>query len=364
MTEETRRMLAETAASRTKPAHHIQRAKILLLYDETGSVQETARRMGTNRMRVNRCVNKALSLGVTTALEDLPRRGRAPTISQDAVAWLVSIACRKPTEFGFAHEMWTTDLLASYAREKCVDSGHPSLARLSRGTVSKILNRQELKPHKVKYYLECRDPEFEGKFAEVLLFYKSVNFLLDTGLAELADTVFVSYDEKPGIQAIGRVAPDLPPVAGRYPCVRRDYEYRRHGTVSLMAGVDLFTGHIHTNTVERHNSSEFISFLQKLDAYYDKHKSIRLILDNHAIHKSAETRKYLSTVPNRFEFVFTPKHASWLNLVETFFSKVARTLLRGIRVRSKQELISRIEQYIEQVNKSPAVYRWKHGLDA
>lgn len=363
LADETRTLLEETAASRVQPANRVERSRILLGYHRTASVTATAQQLHINRMAVNRCVNKALSLGVEAALSDLPRSGKKPAISRDAVSWLVSLACRKPTDLGFPHELWTTDLLASYVRSKCLQNGHPSLSRLSRGTVSKILSKQELRPHKIQYYLERRDPAFESKFVEVLLFYKSVNFLLDTGLAELADTVFVSYDEKPGIQAIGRVAPDLPPVAGQHPAHGRDYEYRRHGTVSLMAAIDLLTGHIHSRLVEHHNSSEFIAFLRSLDEHYAKDKTIRIILDNHAMHTSAQTREYLTGVPNRFEFVFTPKHGSWLNLVETFFSKFARTLLRGIRVKNKQELVSRIQQYIALLNESPVIFRWKYGMD-
>jgi transposase len=363
MTDETRMRLEETATSRIQPAHRVERARILLGYHQMASVSATAERLHINRMTVNRCVNKALALGVEAALSDLPRSGKKPVITQDAISWLVSLACRKPTELGLPQELWTTELLASYARAHCQRNGHPSLCQLSRGTVSKILSKQEVQPHRIQYYLERRDPAFQSKFVDVLLFYKSVNFLLDTGLAELADAVFVSYDEKPGIQAIGRVAPDLPPVAGKHPSHGRDYEYRRHGTVSLMAGIDLLMGHVHSRVVERHNSGEFISFLRDLDEYYPKDKSIRIILDNHSMHTSAETREYLAEVPNRFEFVFTPKHGSWLNLIETFFSKFARTLLRGIRVKSKQELIARIQQYIALINESPVIFRWKYGIN-
>jgi transposase len=360
---ETRSQLQSIASSRTLPVQRVERARLLLAYDEKGSVSEAARKLGTNRMTVNRCVNKALELGTEAALEDLPRPGKAPTITQDAIGWLVSLACRKPKELGYSYELWTMELLAAHARKHCMDNGHPCLEHLARGTVSKILTKQEVRPHKITYYLERRDPAFDSKFTDVLLFYKSVNFLLDTGLADLADTTFVSYDEKPGIQAIGTLAPDLNPVAGKHPALSRDYEYCRMGTVSLMAGIDLLTGHVHGRIVERHHSSEFISFLKTLDDHYPKEKSIRVILDNHSIHTSAQTRSYLATVPNRFEFIFTPKHGSWLNLIETFFSKMARTMLRGIRVKSKDELKQRIMQYLSELNASPVIFRWKYGLE-
>jgi len=363
LVDETRERLQEIAASRTQPFQRVERAQILLTYNDTKSVALTAEKLRTNRMLVNRCVNKALEFGAESALEDLHRKGRASVITADAIAWLVSLACSKPKNLGYSYELWTTDLLAKHARENCGTHGYSCLEHLARGTVSKILTKQEVRPHKIKYYLERRDPAFDVKFTQVLFFYKSVNFLLDCGLADLADTAFVSYDEKPGIQAIDVLAPDLPPVPGVHPEMSRDHQYRRHGTLSLMAGIDLLTGHVHGRVVERHYSSEFISFLVGLDSHYEQEKTIRIILDNHAIHTSAETRKYLATVPNRFEFIFTPKHGSWLNLVETFFSKMARTMLRGLRVKSKEELRNRIEKYLAELNESPTIFRWKYKLD-
>jgi transposase len=363
LTKESKTMLEELVRSRTQSVQRVERAKIILSYHQTNSISSTAKELNANRMIVNRCVNKALEFGVEGALTDLQRSGKSPSITQDAIAWLISIACRKPTELGYPHELWTTTLLARYARQSCVENGYPCLANLVKGTVSKILNKQEIQPHKIKYYLERRDPAFDSKFIQVLYFYKSVNFLLDTGLAELADTTFVSFDEKPGIQAIGRVAPDLAPRPGKHKSTGRDYEYKRHGTVSLMAGIDLLTGHIYERVVDSHHSGEFIEFLKTLNTQCPAEKSIRIILDNHKIHTSAQTREYLKTIPNRFEFVFTPKHGSWLNLIETFFSKMARTMLKSIRVESKEELKSRIRQFIAQINESPVIFRWKYGMD-
>jgi transposase len=364
LSDESQTMLKDLIKSRTQSVQRVERAKILLSYHQTCNVRQTASVLHTNRMVVNRCVNKALEFGVDRALNDLQRSGKKPTITQDAIAWLISIACRKPKDVGHPYELWTTKLLANHARKHCVENGHPCLKNLAKGTVSKILNKQEIKPHKIKYYLERRDPAFDSKFIQVLYFYKSVNFLLDTGLAELADTTFISFDEKPGIQAIGHLAaPDLEPRPGKHKTIGRDYEYKRHGTVSLMAGIDLLTGHVHERIVDRHYSSEFIEFLKSLDSHYPAEKSIRVILDNHKIHTSAETREYLKTIPNRFEFVFTPKHGSWLNLIETFFSKIARTVLREIRVNSKEELKNRLKQFIAQINESPVVFRWNYGMD-
>ena len=178
------------------------------------------------------------------------------------------------------------------------------------------------------------------------------------------DITVISYDEKPGIQALQNLAPDLPPVRGRHRSNGRDYEYKRHGTVSLLAGIDLLTGMAHGIVRDRHRSSEFVEFLGLLDESYAPGVHIRVVLDNHTVHGSKETLAYLATRPGRFEFIFTPKHGSWLNLVEAFFAKMAKTMLRGIRVRSKAELRERIEMWLLELNEDPVVFRWKHGLDA
>jgi transposase len=168
----------------------------------------------------------------------------------------------------------------------------------------------------------------------------------------------VSVDEKPGVQALGLTAPDLPPVPGKQVTVSRDYEYVRHGTVSILAGIDLNSGHIFARTEDRHRSVEFIALLRDLDAYYPPDAIIRLVLDNHSSHISKETMSYLATRPGRFEYVHTPKHGSWLNLIECAFSKMARTFLRHIRVNSLDELKKRILKGVEEMNQLPVVFRW------
>jgi len=148
----------------------------------------------------------------------------------------------------------------------------------------------------------------------------------------------LSYDEKPGIQATATTSDDLRPDE-RHSTIYRDYEYKRLGTVSLLAAIDLQTGECIPLIRDKHNSKEYIEFLKLLDRKYPNGDKIRIVLDNLKVHTSDESRRYLATIPGRFEFVFTPKHGSWLNMVEGFFSKMTRQILRGIRVKSKEELI-------------------------
>jgi transposase len=353
-------MLTALAQSRSEPAGRVQMATILLRYRAGETVSEIARTLGTNRPRVERCVNKALELGVTQALGDLPGRGRRPAMTPEARAWVVSLACRKPKDLGYAQELWTTNLLAKHVRKQCAAMGHPSLAKLGRGTVSKILSASQVRPHKIQYYLERRDPEFDAKMVQVLHVYREVEIWREKGAPPPDLVAVLSYDEKPGIQAIENTAPDLPPVPGKHATVGRDHEYIRHGTLSLLAAIDLLSGEVLGLVRKRHRSVEFIEFLQLAHAHYPPGARIRIVLDNHSAHISKETRTFLATLPNRFEFTFTPKHGSWLNLIESFFGKMAKTLLRGIRVASADELKDRIELYLREVNETPVIFRWKH----
>jgi transposase len=357
--------LIQCGRSRIEGAAKVHRAKILLAYHQGESISKIARELRTNRPKVERTVQKALEYGVRSALRDLPRRGRSPRISAEAKAWLVSVACTKPKDLGYAAETWTTRELARHVRKHCLGSGYPSLCHLSRGTVSKILTRSEVKPHKIQYYLERRDLEFDLKMVQVLLTYKEVEMIRtsDPKAKEAPYVAVLSYDERPGIQAIQNVAPDLPPVPGKHPSIGRDYEYKRHGVVSLLAAIDLLSGHVHGDVQDRHRSAEFTDFLKKLDHFYAPDIKIRMILDNHSSHISKETKRYLSTVPNRFEFIFTPTHGSWLNIIETFFSKATRSFLRALRVKSKSELKERILQYIDEINQMPVIFKWKYKMD-
>src|SRR3954447_23870683 len=179
----------------------------------------------------------------------------------------------------------------------------------------------------VRGALERRDPDFADKMAQVLCVYRQVKLLKKTVAVSKRNSsdrvAVVSYDEKPGIQAIATTAPDLPPEPGEHATLAREHEYKRHGTVSLLAGIDLVTGKVHALVKDRHRSREFIEFLKLLDAAYPVRTAIKLILDNHSAHISKETRTWLAGRPeHRFEFVFTPKHG-WLNLIEGFFSKLA-----------------------------------------
>jgi transposase len=360
--------LTAISRSRTEPVSRVERARMLLAYHEDSSFFAVAQAAGVHHQTVQRCMERALAYGPMAALDDRPRPGKEPTITAEAKTWVVNLACRKAKELGYPHELWTTRLLARHVREHGPAAGYTCLAKLAQGTLCNILNEPEIKPHKVRYYLERRDPQFKQKMAEVLCVYREVRLIKKRAAAAKqhpSDAVaIVSYDEKPGIQAIATTAPDLPPEPGGHATFARDHEYKRHGTVSLLAGIDLLTGQVHALVKDRHRSREFIEFLKLLDAAYPAHTAIKLILDNHSAHISKETKAWLADQPvGRFEFTFTPKHGSWLNLVEGFFSKLARSVLRHIRVASKQELKDRIMAAMHEFNRHPVVHTWSYKLD-
>ena len=354
--------LGTIARSRTEPACRVERARMVLSYRADPSAYAVAEAIGVTHQTVLRCLDRAVRFGVMAALDDSPRPGKPPEITDAAKAWLVSLACQKAKDLGYPHELWTTRLLARHVREHAAAHGHSCLQSIVQGTVCKILARHEVKPHKLRYYLEQRDEAFEAKMADVLCVYREVAVQRESETVA-TNVAIISYDEKPGLQAIGNTAPDLPPQPGSHAAFARDHEYKRHGTLSLLAGIDLLTGKVHACVEDRHRSREFIGFLKKLDTAYPTDTAIKLILDNHSAHISKETKAWLSMQPEgRFAFVFTPKHGSWLNLVEGFFSKMARSMLRHIRVASKAELKARILAYLDDLNRDPVIHTWTYKI--
>jgi transposase len=365
LTEEQSQELASLAGSRTASIREVERARILLSYAEGIPILRIRNALGVSRPTIYKCIDKALAAGIAVGLSDTYHRPKAPEIGDDAKSWVVGLACTKPKDHGLAAELWTLSQLAKFVGEQCEAAGFSRLAKANKTTVWRILDEHEIKPHRIRYYLERRDPDFDSKMREVLMVYQEVslqNAMPTKATADAASAltvITVSVDEKPGIQAIATVAPDLPPVAGRHAETGRDYEYVRHGTLSILAALDLHDGHIFAEVEERHRSCEFIQLLKRLDGHYPADATIRVVLDNHSAHISKETMAYLATRPGRFEYVHTPKHGSWLNLIEMAFSKMARSFLRHIRVSSKQELKERILKGIAEFNDQSVVFKWK-----
>ncbi len=363
--------LEKLAASGMTPVVISQRAKILLLKAAGKSATAIAGELGISRHTAELWIRKYRTRSESDTIKDIlsvdKGRGRKEEITGEAKTWLISVACTQPKDFGYAAETWTAASLTRHINKTAADAGFDRLATITESGVYRILNKSRIKPFRIQYYCERRDPDFNSKMHNVLLVYKQLQMQFDDNgnlipYDEEESVHIISYDEKPGIQAIANTADDLPPTEDNG-TIKRDYEYRRLGTVSLLAGIDLQTGEALPLVSDSHNSEDYIEFLKMLDAKYPKGDTIRLILDNLKVHKARKVVEYLATVKGRFEFVFTPKHASWLNLIESFFSKMTRQMLKGIRVKSKEELIERIYTYFDEINAEPVVFHWTWHLD-
>ena len=366
LSNEEREYLKLQTRARTIQAQTVTRARILLLRADSVSIDAIADKVGLNRCSVMLCLKKFKEGGIENALFDAPGRGRNAEITDEEKAWIINIACQKPIDFGYAAETWTYAKLTSHINKTAEAAGYTRLSTIHKSTVNTILDEADIKPHKITYYCENSDPDFDSKMHNVLLVYKQLEMQFDESrkliISEDTPIHVLSYDEKPGIQAIATTSDDLMPDE-KHSTINRDYEYKRLGTLSLLAAIDLQTGEAIPLVRDKHSSTEYIEFLKLLDDKYPKGDKIRIVLDNLKVHTSEATRKYLATVPGRFEFVFTPKHGSWLNMVEGFFSKMTRQMLRGIRVKTKEELTNRIYRYFAEINEEPIVFHWKYNLD-
>lgn len=366
LSNEEREYLKLQTRARTIQAQTVTRARILLLRADSVSIDAIADKVGLNRCSVMLCLKKFKEGGIENALFDAPGRGRNAEITDEEKAWIINIACQKPIDFGYAAETWTYAKLTSHINKTAEAAGYTRLSTIHKSTVNTILDEADIKPHKITYYCENRDSDFDSKMHNVLLVYKQLEMQFDESgkliISEDTPIHVLSYDEKPGIQAIATTSDDLMPDE-KHSTINRDYEYKRLGTLSLLAAIDLQTGEAIPLVRDKHSSMEYIEFLKLLDDKYPKGDKLRIVLDNLKVHTSEATRKYLGTVPGRFEFVFTPKHGSWLNMVEGFFSKMTRQMLRGIRVKSKEELTNRIYRYFAEINEEPIVFHWKYNLD-
>ena len=336
--------------SRKHSADEIIRSKILLLLNDGYCPNDIADILKCSKTRA---YHKYKEGGMEFALKDRQRAGKKPVRTQEEKLIAINFACQKPKDLGFASEFWTQIDLANYL--KTVFSDHLGLQKISQSSISRIFHENKIKPFKIDYFITKRDPEFEEKMVNVLNVYKEVQY------GSCGDKITVSVDEKPGIQAIQNIAIDKMPANGNgaSKMILRDPEYKRLGTLSLIAGVNLHNKEVYGKTFDRHRSCEFIEFLKELDDKIDKNKTIRLLADNHIIHKSKETMLFISTLrKNRFEMVFIPKHGSWLNAIEGIFSKMARSFLRGIRVNSKDELYERIRKGINELNQEKKPNNW------
>lgn len=260
-------------------------------------------------------------------------RGVFPPLER---AKLVSFACTSPGESDRLLTRWSIRELASeHARYGLREP-------LSRSSVARFLDEAELSPHRVAYWMRSQDPEFEEKATSVLWYYERARTLAREGI------LVMCLDEKPGIQALGRVHPDIPPKPGSHPRLR-EFEYIRYGTVNLLAGLEVVTGKFWGGPLATTNRIDFIEQLERLDYDYSEWRRIELLLDNASAHTAKDTLDWFAERADRIRPHFTPTHASWLNQAELLLSGFSRRYLRRV-VKSRDDLLAHIASSIQEYN--------------
>ena len=357
------------ARTGTEMARRVDRARMLPAKAGGESAAPMAARLGVDPNTAEPCVRRYRDGGLGAALADAPGRGRPRGIGGGDRAWVVDVARARPADLGYAAETWTREALARHVRGHAGEAGHPALSRASKATARRILDAAEPRPDRVTYYCERRDPDLGRKTREVLVTYQQLSFRLDEDgnllpwEEEGPEARVVSADEKPGIQALSPTGEDPGPTPGvRGGAVTRDHEYRRRGTPAPLAGTGLQNGTAGGVVRERHRSRESVGLPGALDAKYPEGHVIRLVPGDHPVRRPGEARAWLEGRPGRSGMVPAPTHGSWLNVIEGFFGKMSRQMLRHIRVGSPDEPGERIEPCLREADARPVPHRWTWGI--
>jgi len=330
-----RRRLERIVAAASSPQHLVLRAKIVLAAWRREANAKIARDLGVCVDTVRRWRARFRRGGIP-ALRDRPRSGRPPVYGIEDQLLIVATVTAEPPE---VDSHWTHRSLAQRLAEP---------VGISASQIGRILASFDVKPHRVRGWLNRpADPAFHTKAQAVCAHY----------LHPPADAVLFSVDEKTAMQARSRTRATRPVRPGWVE--RREFEYVRHGTVSLMAAMNVTTGTVHPTIIKRNDSDTFIAFLTELAATVDPTKKIHLILDNGSSHTSQATRTWISQHP-RFTVTYTPCHASWLNMIEIFFSILTRRVLRRGDFASRDDLIEKITTFITTYNRTAKPFRWTY----
>jgi transposase len=330
-----RGLLMMLARSQSAPHRLVVRARIVLAAAAGRSNTRIAETLQVSTDTVRTWRGRFITAGMA-GLADRSRPGRPPRYGPDVRLRIVATVTAQTPE---ADSVWTHRLIAEHLHD---DVG------ISASQIGRILADLDLKPHRVRGWLtRPADPDFYRKAAEVCDLY----------LHRPDDAIVVCVDEKTAIGARSRKHPEQPPAPGR--TARREFEYVRHGTVSIIAALHVHSGQVITQPIDRNNSTTFIDFLTTLDQHTDPALTIHLVLDNGSSHTSKATRTWLADHP-RFTTHYTPKHASWLDQAELFFSILTRRLLRRGEFISRQNLIDKIENFTNVYNRTAKPYRWTY----
>jgi transposase len=321
--------LLKLIAGRNTAQKVVLRASIVLAHINGSNKVEIARALNTSRPTVDLWLNRFEEQGVGGLLKDKTRPGRKKQINAKKEEQIVQDTLNK-TPKGQTH--WSERTMAEYAG-------------VSKMSVHRIWNKYNIKPHLVETFKISNDPHFVEKVHDIVGLYMNPP----------EKALVLSVDEKSQIQALDRTQPGLPMKPGRKGTMTHDY--KRHGTTTLFAALNMMTGDVIGKCYQKHRSKEFLSFLKKIDNETPQELDIHIVLDNYATHKTALIRKWLDKHP-RFHFHFTPTSASWLNMIERFFSELTTKAVRRGVFHSVEELKKAIMAFLKQHNDDPKIYVW------
>lgn len=332
LTEQQQDELERRLSSRSLAAHVVERAKIILGLAAGKAKQEIARQLGIVHQTVRRWEQRFQQQG-TQGLEDAPRSGRPPVIQPEKVQQIVQKTTRE-TPPDSTH--WSTRSLAK-------------AMGVSASSVSRIWRAHKLKPHRVRTFKLSNDPHFAEKMEDVVELY----------LHPPADSVVWSADEQCQIQALARTQPSLPCAPSH--CATQTHDYKRHGTTTLFAAINIGSGEVVYTFHPRHRHQEWLQFLGMIEERTPPSKQIHLIIDNYSAHKHANVRLWLCEHP-RFHIHYTPTSGSWVNQVERLFGEVTQKCLRQRSAETVPALEQDIGQYLDRRNENPKPFHWKASV--
>jgi putative transposase len=331
LTSSEEEQLQKIVRKRTSPQQKVLRAKIILFTAQGIKVEEIMDRLNTTKVTISKWKKRFFEKRLE-GLEDDQRTGRKPKYDAVLKHKIAAEACNPPPD----RTHWSIRDLADHLG-------------VDRGIVQRVFKEEAIKPHLVKYYHHSSDPEFEEKMLNIIGLY----------LDPPDNAVVLSVDEKTGIQALDRTQPVLP-LKPHGKVKNIPFEYKRLGTTSLLAALDVHQGNILGKCEDRHTHKEFLSFLKYLErTYRKKGREIHVIYDNFSAHRHSKVKEWLETRKNVFVH-FTPTHASWLNQIEIWFSIMSRKVLKQGVFKSIPDLIKRIEHFIHEYNKSAKPFAWTY----
>jgi transposase len=330
-----RHRLEAIVGSGNSPQKHVWRARIVLLSADGLGTMAIQRRTGKAKPTIWRWQARFMGEGVDGLLHEATRPAGKPPLPVTTIERVVGMTLAEPP--GEATH-WTGRTMAK-------------AAGVSHRSVQRIWAAHGLKPHRVKTFKFSTDPRFAAKVQDVVGLY----------IDPPEHALVLSVDEKSQIQALDRTQPGLPMKKGR--CGTMTHDYKRHGTTTLFAALDVLAGRVIGQCMARHRHQEFIRFLNKINRETPGGRELHLIVDNYATHKHPKVRAWLERHP-RFHFHFTPTSASWLNAVEGFFAKLTRQRLKRGVFKGVVDLQAAINRYLAETNKNPKPFTWAADPDA